>query len=387
VPRKPGVVAKFNGVCSRCHLPIIAKADRIIMRGEDAHHVECSAGYDDVQTHPKVGTVKSSPAVGETPAEASTPAGGADPMPAAGDPPLGQRADEWKVTEPGLVHDMPSKAYHDDPYVGGSVSNSDAKLILKAPALYRWKRDNPGSDGTTAKNLGSAAHTRVLGAGDELVKINDSEYRKDATKAARDKALAEGKIPLLGVAKPGKVCEWDVVDQMAKVLETHPLAPLLFAQGAAEVSAFYVCPETGVRRRCRFDFLPNKVDGQRLIVPDYKSTVDADPDRFGKHAADFGYDMADYTYTAALAALGIDSDARFVFVNQETTAPYLVSLTELNDRDREVGRSKTLRALRRYQACMETDTWPGYIPVIHKVSLPSWAHITEERTLMQEGLI
>jgi hypothetical protein len=302
-------------------------------------------------------------------------------MPTAGDPPP-----DWTVTEPGLVHDMPNSVYHADPYVGGSVSNSDAQLILKAPALYRWKRDNP-SNGTTAMNLGSAAHTRVLGAGDELVKIDAAEYRTNDAKHARDRALREGKIPLLGVSKPGKTCEWDVVDEMARVLETHELAPLLFAQGAAEVSAFYVCPETGVRRRCRFDFLPNKVDGQRLIVPDYKSTQDADPDRFGKHAADFGYDMADYTYTAALAALGIDSDARFVFVNQETTAPYLVSLTELNDRDREVGRSKTLRALRKYQECMATDTWPGYAPRIHKVSLPSWAHITEERTLMQEGLI
>jgi hypothetical protein len=387
VPRKPGVLAKHDGFCARCPDPIIAKQDRIIVRSEgDSIHVGCASGADDVQPPLRAGNVKSSPAVGETPAEVSTPTGGADPMPAAGDPPPGQRADEWKVTEPGLVHDMPNAVYHADPYVGGSVSNSDAKLILKAPALYRWKRDNP-SNGSTAMNLGSAAHTRVLGAGDELVKIESAEYRTNDAKAARDKALAEGKIPLLGVSKPGKACEWDVVDAMARVLETHPLAPLLFKQGAAEVSAFYVCPETGVRRRCRFDFLPNKVDGQRLIVPDYKSTVDADPDRFGKHAADFGYDMADYTYTAALAALGIDSDARFVFVNQETTAPYLVSLTELNDRDREVGRSKTLRALRRYQACMETDTWPGYIPVIHKVSLPSWAHITEERTLMQEGLI
>jgi hypothetical protein len=546
VPRQPGRLAKHDGVCARCPRPIVAKQDRIIVRGEgDSIHVDCASGADDVQPPLRASHVGTSPAAGDAPTVASTPVGGADPMPAAGDPPtttrlvpvgpdhhavidaadwplvgdahwsllrghngklyahrktpdgtvymhrllagtgpdqetdhvngdgldnrrenlrpatrsqnkanmgkpkrpdgsahssrfkgvswdesrgrwqskitvdgkcrnLGRYDDETEaaraydaaaleawgdfaltnapetgeltITEPGLYENIPNQTYHQDPYVGGSVSNSDAKLILKAPALYRWKRDNP-SHGTAAMNLGSAAHTRVLGAGDELVKIESAEYRTNDAKAARDKALAEGKIPLLGVAKPGKVCEWDVVDQMAKVLETHPLAPLLFAQGAAEVSAFYVCSETGVRRRCRFDFLPNKVDGQRLIVPDYKSTQDADPDRFGKHAADFGYDMADYTYTAALAALGIDPDARFVFVNQETTAPYLVSLTELNDRDREVGRSKTLRALRKYQECMATDTWPGYAPRIHKVSLPSWAHITEERTLMQEGLI
>jgi hypothetical protein len=229
-------------------------------------------------------------------------------------------------------------------------------------------------------NLGSAAHTKVLGEGDPLVKIDAAEYRTNAAKQARDEAHAAGKIPLLGVRKyDDRLCEWETVDEMAKVLERDPLAPQLFARGRAEVSAFWTDTDTGVARRCRFDWLPDVVPGQRLIVPDFKSTErSVSPGAFARSADDFGYDMQDYTYTSALAALGVDVDAAFVFVVQSVTPPYLVAVHQLDDDARELGRQRTLRALRRWLYATETGDWFAYAGEVHEVSLPGWASKTEE---------
>jgi hypothetical protein len=176
-----------------------------------------------------------------------------------------------------------------------------------------------------------------------------------------------------------RLTEYETVDAMAKVLEQDPLAPQLFARGRAEVSAFWTDPETGVARRCRFDWLPDVVPGQRLIVPDFKSTEKSvSPGSFARSADDFGYDMQDYTYSSALAVLGVDVDAAFVFVVQSVKPPYLVAVHQLDDDARELGRQRTLRALRRYQYATDTGDWFGYEGQVHDVSLPGWAFKTEE---------
>jgi hypothetical protein len=282
-------------------------------------------------------------------------------------------ADEWwKQTTPGLVYGMPNDVYHRDPWIDGSVSNSDAQLLLDAPALYRYAKDNPRTFGSRQMNLGSAAHTKVLGEGGEFVNIYAENYRTNAAKQARDDALAAGKIPLLPH-------EWATVDAMAKVLEQDPLAPQLFARGRAEVSAFWLCPETGVPRRARFDWLPDVVPGQRMIVPDFKSTEQSvSPGAFAKSAIAFSYDMQDATYSSALAALGIDNDAAFVFCVQSVKPPYLVAVHQLNEEARAFGHQRSLRALRRWQYATETGDWFGYAGVVHDVSLPGWSYQAEE---------
>ena len=64
----------------------------------------------------------------------------------------------------------------------------------------------------------------------------------------------------------------------------------------------------------------------------------------------------------------------------EKTAPYLVSVVELDEEAVNIGRALNDRAKRIYRECVETNTWPGY-PTAEPVSLPLWAIYKSEDLL------
>jgi hypothetical protein len=142
--------------------------------------------------------------------------------------------------------------------------------------------------------------------------------------------------------------------------------------GASEVSAFWVDEATGVQCKARFDYLPDKTPGKRLIVPDLKSAVSADPREFAKNAARFGYVLQQVHYSNALRHLGIDDDPAFVFVVVEKDAPHLVNVGQFaEESDVRLSAAALDKALRLYRECTATDTWPGWSGVTY-LSLPTW---------------
>jgi hypothetical protein len=383
-----GTRAQGDGPCvhPECETGMFLKDERITRYKDGWMHVYHASGWDDdkgpARKPGRKRAAKKTSVGGQSPDSGLIGPVGSETEVGAVPP---TEPVDWNQTEPGLVYDMPETIYHADPWHTESVSNSDAKLLLDAPALFRWARDHHRPS-TRSQNLGSAAHTRVLGEGAKLVKIDAAEYRTNDAKDARKQALAAGQIPLLGVRKyADKPCEWEVVDQMAEALERDPLAPHLFSAGRAEVSAFWTDPDTNVPRRARFDWLKDVVEGQRMVFPDYKSTgKDVSPGAFARSVADYGYEMQEYTYESALAALEVDVDARMVFVVQSTEPPYLVAVHQLTDRAREHGRARTLRALRRWVHCTATGHWYGWEGSVHQVDLPGWAYQQEELAQLRE---
>jgi hypothetical protein len=73
-----------------------------------------------------------------------------------------------------------------------------------------------------------------------------------------------------------------------------------------------------------------------------------------------------------LTALEVAEDISFVFIFQEKTAPYLVTVAELDAEAVLVGRKRNDEALATYAQCLTTDTWPSYTDAIELVSLPAW---------------
>jgi hypothetical protein len=73
--------------------------------------------------------------------------------------------------------------------------------------------------------------------------------------------------------------------------------------------------------------------------------------------------------------LGHPAEA-FAFIVQEKTAPYLVSVVELDRAAVDRGRELNQRALERFRDCRDADLWPGYIQddTFVTVPLPRWAH-------------
>jgi hypothetical protein len=276
--------------------------------------------------------------------------------------------------KPGIYDDLDENEYHRDP----ALSASGAKRLLppNCPALFKHDRDNGGRPNKRAFDVGHAAHAAVLGVGLEVVivqKVTKDKQRVDAedyaTKSAqehRDAIYAEGKCPILAKEKVA-------VDAMALEIRRHPIASKLLdpEHGRPEVSAFWHDEQRGIDRRSRFDWLPH-TDGGQLIVPDYKTTASAEPHAFAKSVFKFGYDIQDVFYTDAVRAAEIAEDVAFRFIAQETTAPYLITIHELDDVALALGRARVDEACSVFRECTETDTWPGYSDGIELIGPPSW---------------
>jgi hypothetical protein len=272
-----------------------------------------------------------------------------------------------EITEPG-VYDIPAEVYHADPVPGGSLSSSGARRLLPpgCPALFRYEQDHP-TPSTKPMELGTAAHKLVLGVGPELVRIDADEWRTNAIKADVAAVRAEGGIPL-------KPAEYEQVQAMAAALRAHPLARRLLARGYGqpERAVFWRDDDTGVMRRALLDWLP--VDGRgRPVIADYKTTVSANPKAIVKTVEKYGYHCQGPWYLDALRAVGYPPETAFIFIFQEKTPPYLVTLCELDADALRDGRALNRRALNIYARCTATGRWPGYSDDIEQISLPPWA--------------
>jgi hypothetical protein len=280
------------------------------------------------------------------------------------------------ITEPG-VYDIPADVYHADPTPSGSLSCSGARLLLppNCPALFKHRLDNPAPPKRTF-DLGHAAHKLVLGTGPELVVVDANDWRTNAAKAQRDQAYEDGAVPLL-------VHEHDQVEAMAAALRRHPIAGAMFNPdaGRAEQSLFWFDKQAGVWRRARLDWLPdNTAASGRLIIPDYKTTARGDLESIRRSINNYGYHQQSAWYQDAAVALDLAPQAAFAFVFQEKTAPYLVTVVEVDANALYIGRELNRKALDTYRRCSITGRWPGYADDdIALVALPTYAEIQHDQ--------
>jgi hypothetical protein len=277
------------------------------------------------------------------------------------------------VEQPG-VYDIPEDEYHADPVPGGSLSSSGARRLLppSCPAIFRYEQDHPVRKDVF--DFGSAAHKLVLGAGPVIVVVDAEDWRTRAAKERREDIRDAGAIPLLRA-------EHAQVQAMALAIRRHPIASVLFdpsGNGRPEQSLFWQDPETGVWCRARPDWLPDTYADRRLIIPDYKTTVSASPEHITKAVGNLGYHQQDAWYTDGARALGLDDDPAFIFVFQEKTPPYLVTVVQLDEDARRAGRARNRLAIERYRDCTESGIWPGHSDEIEFITLPAWATRTEE---------
>lgn len=278
------------------------------------------------------------------------------------------------MTAPGVYADFDELAYHRDP----ALSSSGAKRLLppNCPALFKHDRDNGGRPNKRSFDVGHAAHKAVLGVGGEVMVVHKTtkdkqsvpadDYQTKSAQKHRDAIYSEGKVPLLER-------ELRTVEEMADAIRQHPRASRLLdpEHGLPEVSTFWHDEKRGIDRRARFDWLPDS-DGGQLIVPDYKTTASAEPRAFHRSIFNFGYDIQAVFYTDAIQAAEIAQDVLFLFIAQETTPPYLVTVHEFDALSLIVGRKRVDRACEVFAECTATDTWPGYSDEIELVGPPNY---------------
>lgn len=267
---------------------------------------------------------------------------------------------EWA---PGVFRDLPDVEYHGDPCPEGSLSQSGAKVLLDCPARYQWQNAHPVEK--SVYDFGHVVHRLILGAGAMPLIVDAPDWRTKAAQEARKQARADRLAPVLRG-------EFREALAMARKVREHPIASRILT-GESEMSAFARDPETRVMMRARFDHLSTLPSGRPVLV-DYKTTVTADPARFGRNAYEYGYDIQDSWYRLVAHESGLADDPAFVFILQEKEPPYLVSVVELDDGARDIGAERGRAARHLYVECMTSGIWPGYPERVHSVSLPAYAN-------------
>lgn len=266
--------------------------------------------------------------------------------------------------KPGVYDDLDNGTYHADP----ALSASGAKVILQAPAKFAYHREHPeAKEFKGIYDIGHAAHALVLGdSGPQLDVIDAPDWRKKETQVARRESRLAGRIPLL----PKELAK---VEAMAEAVKKHETAHWLLSQpGTCERSLFWTDQDSGVSLRARLDYAPEVPIEGRLLVPDYKTTNDASREGFAKTARNFQYHVQHAFYEEGIRMTGLAERVGFVFIAQETEAPYLVQVHELDPYDALIGRHLMREAISTFKQCIETDTWPGYPGEVNVISFPPY---------------
>ena len=263
--------------------------------------------------------------------------------------------------EIGIHPNVKDTIYHAD---RSALSSSGARLLLDVPAKFRNRMDAP-QEYNPVFELGQYAHALVTNVDYKLHIVEAPDWRTKTAREERDEKKQEGFDGVL------LRHEYEQVQAMREALTANPsVKELLTAQGTvAETSLVWEDPWTGVKCKARPDIATS--DYTTLI--DYKTTVSSNPKDFRKSVANFGYHLQAAWYLDAVKAL-LGVEARFLFIAQEKTAPYLVSVFELDHTSLMEGRRLSDKARQVYRDCLNTDSWPGYPEGIATISLPAWAY-------------
>jgi hypothetical protein len=152
---------------------------------------------------------------------------------------------------------------------------------------------------------------------------------------------------------------------MAGSLKKNKLAIQLLENAQVEQSLYWTDPDTGILCKCRPDILRNN------LVCDLKTAQDGCPRSFQYAAFDYGYHIQAAMIQEALIQLKQIQINDFLFLVIEKTAPYAISIYQLDQVSLAQGHHEFKTLLRRYQHCLETNDWPAY--EIQEISLPRYA--------------
>jgi len=254
---------------------------------------------------------------------------------------------------------MPESEYHAHP----ALNASTLKAVASKPLAKVWYDLDNRRGYNPAFNVGHAAHRLILeSTGEGIVLIDFPDYRTKEARISRDTALASGGIPLL-------THEHDQVRAMRDAVMGHDTARDLLTGHEPEVSVF--ADLYGQPCKARLDAWHNDDGTGRPLIVDLKTAQDADPETFARTALTYGYDQQMAHYRDIMEA-ETGTLPRFLFVLVEKTAPYLVSVVELDDLFYDLGRQKNEQAAAKWLHAKKTNQWPGY-QGISRVLAPVWA--------------
>lgn len=254
---------------------------------------------------------------------------------------------------------MTNREYHADP----AISKSDLDQIHRSPLHWQYRKAHPPEQ-TPTLLVGSAVHKMILepsGFADEFAVAPETDRRtrvgREAYQAFQESAAGKTVItPEL----------YQLCTDMAEALHHCQTARQLLTGGRAEQSFFWDDARTGIRCKCRPDYLR---DG---FCVDYKTTQDASPEAFQKAAYRYRYPVQAYWYLHGLGKNGL-SGLDFVFIAQEKEPPYAAAVYYADELFLQLGQQEAAADLETLAKCRSTGIYSGYPEEILPLTPPKFA--------------
>jgi hypothetical protein len=251
--------------------------------------------------------------------------------------------------------------------------------MMKSMATWKYYKDNPQEDqDTPALKFGRASHKFMLEPYDfdnEFAVIPKIDKRTKEGKEEYAKFLAEnGNKELIDDET------YEKLTKMKEVLYATPLVKELIA-GEHEKSFFWTDEKYGIPCKTRPDSF-GEFRGQPIIC-DYKTTSDAETTAFMRSAIKFSYDVQAAHYCEGLKQI-YGKDFMFVFIAQETKAPYLVNILQADEYFMDNGREVRDKMLETYKKCLELDEYPAFLgfkedkTFFNSLTVPAWVKAAME---------
>lgn len=293
------------------------------------------------------------------------------------------------ITRPGIYLDIAAADYHADPCPAPSFTQSIGKILLAKSPLHAWHahpRLNPDyqHDDDTKFDIGNIAHKTLLGRGKEIVILDFDDWRTKAAKEAREEASATGKLAVLGK----HAARADAMVRAAREqLDLRDLTHI-FNPDVGNSEVVMVWQQGPIWLRQMLDWLSSENLTYRTMA-DFKTTAEsAAPDALARKMVSDGWHIQ-----AAMAERGLDAldpqtggRRQYLFVVQEDTKPYALSVVEIGEGPLTLGRKLVDQAADIWAACMKAGRWPGYPLDINIPQIPGWyeTHVLEREVAHEE---
>lgn len=272
----------------------------------------------------------------------------------------------------GIYTGISNEEYHG----GVGYSKSQLDMVAAAPGLLDWSKKAPRDNSSTASTLGTALHTLLLEpelfSQQFVCEPKGTERRSNVGKA--NAQLFEDEAKRLG-QQILKIEDLDMLHAQADSVMAHPEARALLESkvGKAELSAYWIDPDTGLLCRCRPDWW-----AYPEVIVDVKTTDYPAAYPFGKSVMDYRYHVQDAFYTDGCTIASGTQIEEFLFLavgKKREMGRYPVHLHRLAPRAKDLGRALYRQDLNTIAACQDqigpaTGAWPA----IEHLDLPAYAY-------------
>lgn len=249
------------------------------------------------------------------------------------------------------------------------------KDVLERSARYAEAQRVRVSEPSDSTDRGTAIHLAILEPERfDLVygRLSPSyDGRTTAGKAEKASVVSRGLLPI-------KATTWEACQRLRELAWSNPLVRSLLEQAETEVTAVWETPHAGIYGAARADVLAREA---RTIV-DLKSTEDASPRGFARHAAGYGYHLSAPWYMDGFTAAGVPVDFWWILALEvdEAAGHYDVAAYSIDELVVQRARERMDRGLRAWAGTRTRPELAGYPPNIMPLPLPAWAFLEDSKS-------